>query len=102
MLSTDASLRMEERPGGLVVWSGTLLNEAAWTATAAQGSSLTVVQSHAVDDPILPYSGAEALRDMLTAAKHRVEFLRFRGGHSIPEPAIRAAAGLIESSMSSR
>jgi len=96
MLSTDAALRMNDRPGGLIVWSGTLLDEAAWTQAAAEGTSLQVVQSHAVDDAILPYSGAEALRDMLTAAGHSVDFLRFRGGHSIPEPAIRAAARLIE------
>lgn len=97
MLSTDVALRMPERIGGLVVWSGTLLNEAAWRAAASTGpGGLTVVQSHAVDDPILPFSGAEALRELLTAAGHSVEFLRFRGGHSIPEGAIGAAARLIE------
>jgi phospholipase/carboxylesterase len=100
MLSTDAALRMPERPAGLIVWSGTLLNEVAWTQAASQGSSLQVVQSHAVDDAILPYSGAVALRDMLTAAGHSVDFLRFRGGHSIPEPAIGAAARLIENVVS--
>jgi phospholipase/carboxylesterase len=95
MLSTDAALRMQTRPGGLIVWSGTLLNEAAWTAAASQGSGLQVVQSHAVDDPLLPYSGAEALRDLLTNKGHHVEFLKFRGGHSIPDPAIGMAARLI-------
>lgn len=97
MLSTATALAMPDRPGGLVVWSGTLLNESAWSQSASAGEKLQVVQSHAVDDPILPYSGAEALRDMLTAAGHSVDFLRFRGGHSIPEPAIAAAARLIAS-----
>jgi phospholipase/carboxylesterase len=101
MLSTDAALRMPTRPGGLVVWSGTLLNEAAWTEAASQGSGLQVVQSHAVDDPILPYSGAEALRNLLTDKGHSVEFLKFRGGHSIPEPAIGMAARLIGTVLSS-
>jgi phospholipase/carboxylesterase len=100
MLATDAALRMPERPGGLIVWSGTLLNEMAWKQAATQGSALSVVQSHAVDDPILPYPGAEALRDMLTATGHSVDFLRFRGGHSIPEAAIGAAARLIGSVVS--
>lgn len=97
MLSTDAALRMTERLGGLIVWSGTLLSEASWTSAASAGpGGLIVVQSHAVDDPILPFAGAEALREMLTAAGHAVEFLKFRGGHSIPEPAIGAAARLIQ------
>jgi phospholipase/carboxylesterase len=93
MLATDAALRLEERPGGLVVWSGTLLSESAWSEAAARGSRLRVVQSHAVDDPILPYSGAEGLRDLLSVHGHAVEFLRFRGGHTIPESAIRGRGG---------
>jgi len=95
MLATDAALHLEERPGGIVIWSGTLLNEADWTQAAARGSKMRVVQSHAMDDPILPFSGAEALRDMLAARGHQVDFLRFRGGHTIPEPAIAAAARLL-------
>ncbi|MBL8849574.1 MAG: hypothetical protein JNG89_07815 [Planctomycetaceae bacterium] len=95
MLSTDVALHLAERPGGLIAWSGTLLNESEWTRASSQGTKLRVVQSHAVDDPILPYSGAEALRDLLTRDGHAVEFLRFRGGHTIPEPAIAAAARLI-------
>lgn len=95
MLATDVSLQLGERPGGLVIWSGTLLNEGVWSAAAARGSRLRVVQSHAVDDPILPYSGAEELRDLLVRQGHAVEFLRFRGGHTIPDAAIAATARLL-------
>lgn len=95
MLTTDVSLHLEERPGGLVIWSGTLLNEAEWSAAAGRGSSLRIVQSHAVDDPILPYTGAEELRNLLTKSGHEVDFLKFRGGHTIPDSAMAAAARLI-------
>ncbi|MFO1094640.1 MAG: hypothetical protein U0992_15240 [Planctomycetaceae bacterium] len=95
MLTTDVSLHLEERPGGLVIWSGTLLNQTEWSAAARSGASLRIVQSHAVDDPILPYTGAEDLRDLLTDSGHQVEFLRFRGGHTIPEAALASTARLI-------
>jgi phospholipase/carboxylesterase len=96
MLSTDVALRMPGRPGGLVIWSGTLLNEAAWGEAASQGAPLTVVQSHAVDDPILPFTGAEELRDLLTRSGHTVDFFKFRGGHTIPDAAIAATVRLLE------
>jgi phospholipase/carboxylesterase len=99
MLTTDVALRMTERPGGLVIWSGTLLDEAAWSAAAAAGSPLKVVQSHAVDDPILPYSGAEELRNLLTGNGHAVEFVPFRGGHTIPDAALWGTAELIRQAL---
>ena len=95
MLTTDVALRMPSRPGGLVIWSGTLLNESSWSPAAAEGTPLTILQSHAVDDPILPFSGAEELRDLLLRCGHSVEFLRFRGGHTIPDEAIAATSTLM-------
>jgi phospholipase/carboxylesterase len=32
MLTTDLTLHLDEKPAGLVIWSGTLLNEEEWTA----------------------------------------------------------------------
>lgn len=100
MLATDVALRLSARPGGLVIWSGSLMCESEWRIEAARLPGMHIVQSHGKDDPILPFSAAEWLRDLLVEAGHHVEFLSFRGGHAIPEPAIQAAAALLRSLLS--
>ena len=84
MLATDVALHLDESPAGLIVLSGTLLNEAVWSKLAPRQVGLSVLQSHGKDDPILPYICAELLRDMLGDAGAKVEFVSFRGGHGIP------------------
>ena len=95
MLATDAALHYPEQLGGLIVWSGALINAKAWTPQAQQQSQLNVVQSHGRADPILPISGAIDLRDMLTREKHRVRYVEFAGQHAIPMEAIELASQLI-------
>lgn len=84
MLATDVTLQLDENPAGLVVLSGTLLNEDVWRERASHHKLLRVLQSHGTEDPILPFSAAGSLRDMLNHAGADVEFLQFAGGHEIP------------------
>jgi phospholipase/carboxylesterase len=98
MLSTDVAFHLKESPAGLILWSGTLLNEAEWKSRAAGRARLKVLQSHGRQDPLLPFSWAEYLRDSLTDMGLQVEFLPFDGPHTIPEAALARAAGLISGS----
>ena len=84
MLATDVTLQLDENPAGLVVLSGTMLNEDVWRERASHHKTLRVLQSHGTHDPILPFPAAGWLRDMLTHAGVDVEFLSFAGGHEIP------------------
>jgi phospholipase/carboxylesterase len=84
MLATDVTLQLEQNPAGLVVLSGTLLNEDVWRERAPRHKTLRVFQSHGTHDPILPFAAALWLRDMLNHAGADVEFLEFAGGHEIP------------------
>jgi phospholipase/carboxylesterase len=84
MLATDVALHLDENPAGLVVLSGTLLNEDVWRERAAHHRALRVLQSHGTNDPVLPFAAAGWLRDMLNHAGADVEFLQFAGGHEIP------------------
>lgn len=95
MLATDWTLHAAEPPGGLVVWSGTLLNEVDWRARSQNLSGLPIVQSHGTEDQILPYQAAECLQELFTSAGAEVNFVPFRGGHTIPPPAIAAAVSLL-------
>jgi len=56
-----------------------------------------VLQSHGLNDPILPYQGAEWLRDLYLEAGFEVDFVPFRGQHTIPFEALHRFASLLGS-----
>lgn len=84
MLATDVALRLEEAPAGLCLLSGTLICEAEWRRLAPSRRGLGVLQSHGRYDAILPFSNAEALRDLLAGAGLEVDFRPFDDAHTIP------------------
>jgi phospholipase/carboxylesterase len=95
MLSCDVALRTARPLAGLALFSGTLLAEPEWAPLAAARRGLPVVLSHGQADPILPFAGAERLRDLLRRAGLDVTWIPFRGVHEIPPPALDALAALI-------
>ena len=97
MLTTDVALNYPELLGGLIVWSGSLINAEAWAAAAGKDTKLKIVQSHGTVDPILPFFGAVALRELFESTGHDVNFVQFNGQHGIPAEAVTAALELIVS-----
>lgn len=96
MLALDVFLRgLRDVPAGLVQWSGTVICEGQWHSHAARLEGVPVVQSHGTLDQILPYAAAEALRDLLKDSGADLQFLPFRGPHTIPLEALEATAGLL-------
>jgi len=89
MLSCDLMLRTTQPYAGLVQLSGTLLAAQEWTPLLQKRKGLPVFQSHGMRDEILPYAGAERLRDALSMSGLAVEWHSFRGGHEIPEPVLQ-------------
>lgn len=95
MLATEVALHATAPLGGLVAWSGALINQTEWRKAASSRPRMKVVQSHGLWDPILPFATGEALRDLLQEAGHEVEFVSFQGYHSIPPGAINACRQLL-------
>ncbi|MEM9409766.1 MAG: phospholipase [Planctomycetota bacterium] len=95
MLTTDVALNYPQPLGGLVVWSGALICEDLWTTAAKRQTKLNIVQSHGTIDPILPFAGAEFLRDLLEESGHDVKFIPFQGPHTIGVDALEAAKELL-------
>jgi phospholipase/carboxylesterase len=95
MVTTDLALRQEEAPAALVILSGTLVAEADWRARAMRRKGLPVLQSHGRQDPILPFSDAGLLRDLLLEAGLSVDFLPFDGPHTISEEALEHLGALL-------
>ncbi len=84
MLSCDLILHTDRPYAGLVQLSGNILAHPVWGPLLPKRKGLPVFQSHGVQDEILPYVGAERLRDTLVHAGLSVEWHNFRGGHEIP------------------
>lgn len=97
ILATDVSLRIDEAPGALCVWSGTLLCEEQWRELAAKRGPLKVLQSHGTVDPILPFEAATWLRDLFTESGFDVDFIEFPNAHTIPREGVTNFAELLVS-----
>jgi phospholipase/carboxylesterase len=95
MLATDVALHLPQPPAALAILSGAVICQAEWEAKIQARGPLTVLQSHGTHDPILPFSEAELLRDMLTRGSSDVEFIRFPGEHGIPRAAFDRLGALL-------
>lgn len=88
MVAVEAALRMDGVPAGILVMSGNLIAADRLRETsavrAAQLAGLRVAQYHGTEDPVLPFSGARRLADLLVAAGADLHFASFPGGHGIP------------------
>ncbi len=95
MLATDVALRLDETVAGLCIMSGTLKFEEVWRARTGRHAKMRVLISHGRQDPIVPYIGAEWLRNLLVEGGMDVEFIPFDGGHTIPPEMLTALAQLL-------
>ena len=85
MVATDVTLASPGLVGGLIVLSGSIVAESEWRAhLPLLPPGLPVLMSHGRGDPVLPFSFAEALRELFQAAHHPVTWVPFDGGHGIP------------------
>jgi phospholipase/carboxylesterase len=95
MLALDVALHRDAPPAGLILMSGTLIAESVWQPRMASLAGVPVMLSHGRQDPLLPFSVAEVLRDRLVAAGADVDWNPFTGGHEIPMAVITAAGKLL-------
>ncbi len=96
MLTMDTALRgLQDPPDLLIQFSGTLVCRSQWLANLAKLKDTAVFQSHGTLDPILPYSSACDLRDLLGSRRIHVKFHAFAGPHTIDTAAINLTAAMM-------
>jgi phospholipase/carboxylesterase len=100
MLSCDLILHTDRPYAGLVQLSGNILAQPVWGPLLPKRKGLPVFQSHGVQDEILPYVGAERLRDAMGKSGLAVEWHAFRGGHEIPELVLRRLGPFLTNALS--
>ncbi|MEK7389048.1 MAG: alpha/beta fold hydrolase [Elusimicrobiota bacterium] len=84
MMAVDLALQAEEKPAGVVILSGTIVNGASTAALAAKKKGIPFFQTHGSVDPILGFEQALELEKILQAAGWTGKLRRFEGGHGIP------------------
>ena len=84
MLATEILLRAQKKPEGLIVLSGTLLDEVNWKSWAKDVNDIPLFQSHGNKDPLLDPRQALLVFNLLKTAGMKGKFYQFKGGHEIP------------------
>lgn len=98
MLTMDVSLRGSlDPPQFLIQFSGTLVCRPQWESALERLRGVPIFQSHGKIDPILPYSSAVALNEMLRAAALDVDFYSFVGPHTIDAECVARTATALDS-----
>ena len=95
ILSLHTALHGARKLAGLVLMSGTLINEKNWLQALPGRPALPVMQSHGRQDMLLPFGLAEKLCSHLRGAGWAIDFVPFSGGHEIPPPVLKAASKLL-------
>ncbi len=95
MITLDVALHRDTPPAGLALMSGTLLAESEWEPRFSKLAGVPIVMSHGKGDPLLPFSISQALRDRLTTAGAKVDWIEFMGGHEIPPPVLDGVGRLL-------
>ncbi|HKP58261.1 MAG TPA: hypothetical protein VJV78_16150 [Polyangiales bacterium] len=98
MLSCDVALRTALPLAGLILLSTTLLCRDEWQPLMAARASLPVLQTHGLQDPLLPYEAAVELRELWRAAGVNVDWLEFLGAHELPHGVLEAMGKFIRRS----
>lgn len=96
MLATAMTLQAPEQPAGLVILSGTLLDEQNWRRFAPQRRGLRFMQSHGQRDPLLDVVAARKLQQLLLDAGLDGQLHEFRGEHEIPPAVLREMASYLQ------
>ncbi|MCG8650903.1 MAG: lysophospholipase [Pirellulales bacterium] len=96
MLVINAALRGSiDPPKLLFLFSGTLVCRDLWQANLCRLEHTAVFQSHGVMDPLLPYSSAESLAELIRGGGIDLEFHSFMGQHTISSEAIAITARML-------
>jgi phospholipase/carboxylesterase len=95
MLATDLALHWEHRPAALVALSAVPVTADVWRKLAPRRAGLPAILSHGRQDPVLPFSEGEALRDLLSTAGLKTEFIPFEGPHTVHPDALDRVARLL-------
>lgn len=85
MITTHLALKNADKVKALLCYSGALIGRQQLIELLETSTKFPFLQSHGKRDPILSYSYAKDLFELLKLGGHHGEFISFDGEHGIPE-----------------
>ena len=96
MTSAEIAFQTDQELAGLILLSGTTVNEEAWAEHFAGRRRLPIFIAHGRNDRVLPFAIMDRFQQRLKAFGLDVTWVPFDGEHEIPEPVIRAAGEFVQ------
>jgi phospholipase/carboxylesterase len=97
MVSVDTAFENAGSVSGLFLMSGALLDEQLWKKKAPSLKGVPFIQSHGMQDPVIPFSAGQRLYDLLKGAGLEGGFLSFQGAHEIPHIVLQKGRAFLHS-----
>lgn len=95
MTSAEIAFQTDQELAGLILLSGTVVNEEGWAEHFAGRRRLPMFIAHGREDAVLPFAVMERFQARLKAFGLDVTWMPFDGGHEIPAAVIRAAGAFV-------
>ena len=97
MTSAEIAFHSDQELAGLILLSGTTVDEEGWAEHFAGRRHLPIFIAHGREDSVLPFDRMERFQARLKAFGLRVTWLPFDGGHDIPEVVIDGLSAFVRS-----
>ena len=88
MTSAEIAFRSDQELAGLILLSGTTVDEERWAEHFAGRRHLPIFIAHGRRDPVLPFERMERFQARLKAFGMNVTWLPFDGDHGIPDEVV--------------
>lgn len=95
MTSAEIAFQTEQELAGLILLSGTTVNEEAWAEHFAGRRHLPIFIAHGRNDSVLSFAIMERFQARLKALGLNVTWYPFDGGHGISDDVIRAMSTFV-------
>ena len=96
MVAGEVAFRSDTQIAGLILLSGTPVDEVSWERGLRRRVGMPVFLAHGRSDSVLPFASADRFRGKMEAAGLRVTWVPFDGEHEMPAVVVAALNRFIE------
>ena len=96
MTSAEIAFQTDQELTGLILLSGTTVNEDAWAEHFAGRRRLPIFIAHGTHDSVLPFAIMDRFQQRLKTFGLNVTWMPFDGDHEIPEAVVRQVNAFVQ------